>query len=104
MSATISVHPAKVVMDLWRVTTPRRILDVVTTEKRRDRNGNTFYTARLGLYIFRETRNFSLTEDENHVAVSLLALQSYSPKPNYRLVSFRITDQRHGLFVFERLP
>jgi hypothetical protein len=91
-------------MDIWRTTTPRPILDVVTTEKRRDCNGNTIFTARLGLPIFREIRDFSLTEAENHVAVSLLALQFHCPKFNYRLVSFKITDERHGLFVFERLP
>ena len=102
MSIATSVHPAKAAMDLWRCDTPRPILDVVITEKRRDRNGNTVFTARVGLAVFRETRDFSLTEAENHVAVALQALQFYCTKFTYKLVDFRITDQRHGLFVFER--
>lgn len=91
-------------MDLWRTTTPRKLCDTVITEKRRDRNGNTVFTARVGLALIRESRDFSLTEAENHVNVALQALLNYSIHFEYRLLDFRITDQKHGLFVFERLP
>ena len=90
-------------MDVWRTTTPRKLCDTVITEKRRDCNGNTVFTARVGLAVIRDTRDFSLTEVENHLNVALQALQNYSTQFECRLLDFRITDQKHGLFVFERL-
>ena len=89
-------------MDLWRTTTPRPVLDVVLTEQRRDTNGNTVFIARTGLAVYREQRDYTLTECENHVAVSLEALKE-SVKTMHRLADIRITDG-HGVIVFERLP
>jgi hypothetical protein len=103
MSATTVIHPAKAAMDLWRTTTPRPILDVVLTEQRRDTNGNTVFIARTGLAVYREQRDYTLTECENHVAVALEALKEYSAKTIYKLADIRITDG-HGVIVFERLP
>lgn len=88
-------------MDAWRVTTPRPILDVVLTQKRRDTNGNTVFKARVGLSVYREQRDLSLTEAENHVAVALGALQEYSTRFAHKLMDIRITDE-HGVIVFER--
>lgn len=103
MSANIAVHPAKAAMDIWRVTTPRPILDAVLTQKRRDTNGNTVFIARVGLVVYREQRDLSLTECENHVAVALAALRDYSTRIVHKLMDIRICDD-HGVIVFERLP
>ena len=103
MSVTTVIHPAKAAMDLWRTTTPRPIFDVVLTERRRDTNGNTVFTASTGIAVYRHQRDYTLTECENHVAVSLEALKEYSVKTMHRLADIRITDG-HGVIVFERLP
>jgi hypothetical protein len=103
MSATIKVHPAKAAMDVWRTTTPRPILDVVLTQKGRDTNGNTVFIARVGLVVYREQRDLSLTECENHVAVAIAALRDYSTRIVHKLMDIRICDD-HGIVVFERLP
>ena len=91
-------------MDLWRTTTPRPILDVVTTERYRDINDNTFYNGRTGLAFYSEHKDYALTDTENHLSVALQALQVYFPQQStYRLMDFKITNDDIGTFVFERL-
>jgi hypothetical protein len=105
MTATTTVHPAKAVMDAWRTTTPRPILDVVTTERTRDSNGNTVFVARCGLVTVREQRDYSLTDCENHLAVVLMALAEQCSRFSYRLLDLSITvTEGKGTFVMERLP
>jgi hypothetical protein len=104
MSATIAVHPAKAAMDVWRVTTPRPIMDVVRTVKSRDENGNTIFIAHCGMVRVSEQQDYSLTTAENHLAAALHALSEYSRKFTYRLVDLCITDEKYGTFIMERMP
>jgi hypothetical protein len=104
MSATITVHPAKAAMDVWRVTTPRPIMDVVRTVKNRDKNGNTIFIAHCGLVRVSEQTDYTLTTNENHLAAVLEALSRSNPRAAYQLVSFTIVDEKYGCFVMEQLP
>jgi len=92
-------------MDVWRTTTPRPILDVVRTVKTLDSNGNTAFIAHCGMVRASESKDYSLTMHENHLAAVLEALSRFNPRATYRLVCFStIGADKYGTFVMERLP
>ena len=97
---TTTIHPARAVMDQWRASTPRPILRVVRTVRDRDANGNTEYRAYIGMVRVTEQRDYSLTENENHLAVALAALAQRTGLP-YHLVDFEVTDEKYGTFIME---
>lgn len=89
-------------MDAWRTTTPRLLCDVVHTHTSRDVNGNTIFSATIGMVRVTEQRDYSLTDAENYLNVSLQALEQYSLQFQWSLLDYRLSENS-GVFVFQRL-
>jgi len=89
-------------MDLWRTTTPRPLIDVVRTIRQRDENGNTEYRAYIGMVRVSETKEYCLTENENHLAAAMAALSHWKNSRSWVLLDFSVIDEKSGTFVFSR--
>lgn len=101
MPVTSPVHRAKALMDAWRTTTPRLLCDVVHTHTSRDVNGNTVFSATIGMVRVTEQRDYSLTDAENYLNVSMQALEQYSSTFQWALLDYRLSENA-GVFVFQR--